>query len=274
MSRIPSAMLLLALVGGGAACDLEPVSFTLEGQLIVDDARETEDTVELAAAVAAIPSLPLDASHTTLASVVAAQTKLAKFFLPPSCLAVDVAGNVVTYTLDHCTGPWGAADLTGAEIVTFSPGDGPGSIYFEMQSVGLKANGVDVEHHVDVFVTLEETGKRILWQGGFSGTSAKGKAFSNESDLDLFLGEDGCARLSGTASSKVGLREVELDFLGIERCGPAGTCPNGVIEATGKLSGVTISLLFDGTQTLLARGENGGELEGQLKCTPPEAPAP
>lgn len=274
MSRIACASLLIALTGAVAACTPLPPSFTLEGQLVVDDARDTEETVELAAAVAAIPTLPLDASHTTLASVVAAQTKLSKFFQPSSCLSVEVAGNEVTYTLDHCAGPWGAVDLTGAEVVTFSPGDGPGSIFFEMQSVGLKANGVDIEHHVEVFVTLEETGKRVLWRGGFSGTTAKGKAFANESDLDLFLGQDGCARLSGVASSKVGLREVELDFQGIERCGPAGTCPDGVIEATGKLSGVTISLVFDGTQTLVARGEDGGELEGQLKCTPPGATAP
>ncbi len=242
MSRIASAASLLALlVGGAAACGLKPVDLNLEGKLVTADAQETEDTVELAAAVAALPSLPLDGSQKTLASVVAAQSKLTSFFQPSGCLTVTAAGNVVTYALDHCTGPWGAVDLTGLEVVTFSPGDGPGSTFIEMRSEGLKANGADVEHHADVLVTLEETGRRVLWQGGFSGTTAKGKAFASESDLDLFLGDDGCARLSGTSSSKLGLRGVELDFKGIQRCGPAGTCPDGVIEATGKLSGVTIS---------------------------------
>lgn len=267
----------LALTGAATvgACGLPPaVDLTLEGKLVTADAQDAADTVEVAAAVAALPSLAMTSDQKTLSSIVAAQSGLAKFFLPSSCLTVTAEGNVVTYAFDHCTGPWGAVDLTGAEVVTFSPGDGPGSTLLEMHSEDLRANGVPVEHHADVLVTLEAGGRRVLWQGGFSGTNLKGKPFSNASDLDLFLGDDGCDHLDGSTTSEVGVRGVTLDFQDIQRCGGPGFCPDGVISATGKLSGVTIDLVFDGTKTVIARGENGGELEVPLNCKPPEAPAP
>lgn len=278
MRRVPRApmfVLAAAFAATAGACGLKPVDLTVEGQAVTSDAQDASDTVEIASAVAALPSLTLNAQQKTLAAVVAAQAGAGKFFQPSSCLTVTAEGNVVTYAFDHCKGPWGAVDLTGAEVVTFSPGEGPGSTLLEMHSENLQANGIDVEHHADVLVSLEDGGRRVLWQGGFSGTGLKGKPFSNASDFDLFLGDDGCDRLNGHSTSEVGLRGLTLDFEDVERCGPPGTCPSGVISATGKLSGVTIDLVFDGTATLVARGENGGELEVKLKCTPPaEAPAP
>ncbi|MFO0613937.1 MAG: hypothetical protein U0414_15200 [Polyangiaceae bacterium] len=280
-ARVSGALVSVALLSGVlfvsgllGACTPKPVDLGVEGQLLTADAQDTTDTVELATTVAALPSLTLEPGQVTLASVVAAQQGAKKFFQPSSCLTVEAEGNVVTYTFDHCSGPWGAADLTGQEVVAFSPGDGPGATLLEMHSEGLKANGRDVEHHAEVYVALEEGGRRVLWRGGFSGVTGLGKTFANDSDLDLFVGDDGCSRLSGTAASTLGLRGLTLDFQNIERCGPAGTCPDGVITATGKLSGVTVTLVFDGTPTLTAIGENGGELDVKLKCTPPAEKAP
>jgi hypothetical protein len=270
----PRLMIAALLVGGVSGCGLTPGDLGVEGQMITADAQDTTDTVELATTVAALPSLTLEGGQTTLASVVAAQQGAKKFFQPSSCLTVTADGNVVTYGFEHCKGPWGAADLTGREVVTFSPGDGPGATFLEMHSDGLQANGRDVEHHAEVYVSLEAGGRRVLWRGGFSGTNVIGKPFTNDSDLDLFIRDDGCSSLTGTAASTLGIRGVNLGFEGIQRCGPPGTCPDGTITATGKLSGVSVTLVFDGTPTLAAIGENGGELDVTLKCTPPTLPAP
>jgi hypothetical protein len=256
-----------ALMGAcGFKHDLGP-----EGQTLTTDTNDSSDTISLASALASVPALSVDGTEATLSAQVAAQVNAPKFIGPANCLAVAQVGNVVTYSFNGCE--WGNATLEGNEVATFMPGDAPGSMAIDLQSQGLTANGNSVDHHATALVTFGAGTKTISWQGGFSGTTASGKHIEHSSDLTLFADSQACITVNGTTDTTIGLRGIHLEFDDLERCGPAGTCPLGTVKATAKLTGVKVTLVFDGTEDGVAKGALGGELDFKIDCTPaPGAP--
>jgi hypothetical protein len=265
-------LLALALGGLAAACGFKG-TLGLEGQALTDDANDSTETIALSSAISALPSLAIDGTEATLSEEVAAQAKLTALF-PSGCLTVTQPGNVVTSSFHACSGPFGAFEIDGDEVATFSPGDLPESLLVDMHSENLTVNGAAITHGATVRVTFgSDGGKEIDWQGSYEGKTADGKKISHTSELAVVASPDGCVGVDGSTDTNIGIRGLHLDFDGVERCGPWGTCPDGTITATRKLTGTRVTLTFDGTADGVAKGALGGELDFKLKCMPATEPA-
>lgn len=254
-----------------AACGLdaaEPEELSTEAQALVTDVSDSDDSVLFVAGMAAFPALSLAPGQMTLAAAVGAQAGAGAHLQPPGCLTTETVGNVVTYTFDACTGPWGLVELSGQEVATFSPGGAPGAVDVEMHSVGLTANGIAIDHQADVALSFQGGSRTIEWSGSYSGTTANGRAIEHTSELTFVRGEDECTNLDGTTHTSIGLRGLDVVYDGMSRCGPRGVCPVGTVIATGQKSQVTVTLTFDGTNQVVATGENGGQKTFTVACTP------
>ena len=269
-SSLPTVPFLTALLLCG--CGLRGEDLSLEGQAIVTDANEADVTIVLSSGLSALPGFALTGAQMTLNAAVAAQPGVASFAEPAGCMAVATEGNVVTYTFNGCTGPWGLVTLTGQEIATFSPGDGPGKVVVDLRSLNLEADGTPVTHEASVVVTSKNGVQTVDWLGSYVGTTRAGRKVKHASALTLVREENQCVSLKGTTDTKIGLRGLNLKYQGLQRCGARNTCPTGTIVATGDLSRLRVTLTFDGTNEGLATGRNGGEKSFALSCKPKVQP--
>ncbi len=263
LPKIVLAGVLFSAVG----CGLKGEDLSVEGQAIVSDATESDVTIGIATALSAVPSLPLSGAQMTLSAAVASQADVAKYAQPAGCLTTSVAGNVVTYTFDHCTGPWGLVKVTGQETATFSPGDA-GAVVVDLASQSLEADGIPIEHDAHVTISFQAGVRQVTWLGSYAGTTAKGRKVKHSSDLTLLADANQCFTLKGTTDTTIGLRGLSVQYEGLERCGARTSCPTGTVVATGKLSRMRVTLTFDGTTEGLATGQLGGEKSFPIDCTP------
>jgi hypothetical protein len=264
---IPLAVLFAALAG---ACGLKGENLSLEGQAIAEDAIETDVTIGAATALSALPSFSLSGSQMTLSTAVAAQADVGKFAEPPGCLTTTVAGNVVTYHLDGCTGPWGKLKVSGQETATFSPGTA-GGVGVDLASDGLTIEGLPVTHEAHVEVTFKSGVRRVTWLGNFEGTTLKGRHVKHASSLVLDADASQCLTLNGTTDTTVGLRGLSVKYEDLQRCGTRATCPTGAVAAVGRLTKLKVTLTFDGTDEMVATGARG-EKTFPLDCAPVAQP--
>ncbi len=264
----------LAVVSGcGLEVHDEPLS--VEGQAIVADASDVDPSTAFSVWLSVIPALSFEGTTpVTFDKVVAEQANAPTFFQPKGCVGVDREANVVTYSFDQCTGPWGLIKLSGAEQATFAPGANAGALTVSLASQGLTENGAPIEHAATVGIDVGGPTKRIDWSGTFTGMSVLGKHVSHEADLHIAItgaATDTCVTVNGTTSSTIGLRGIDRSFQNFARCGAINACPTGTIVATGRPSGYVVTLTFDGTTSGHATGENGGGLVFSMSCTPPTA---
>lgn len=281
MNRVLASLLLaLPLVAVSSGCRLgkEDTDTPADGegsgevssdeQALVADGSDMEVAAQHSSALAAIPSLAVAAADSSsVEAAVDAQEAAASFFQPEGCLTVTKAGNVVTYVFDGCTGPWGLVEVNGTETATFRQGPEAGSIAVALQSEGLTLNEVAIEHQADVVVTFPDGGKRVTWNGGFSGTTGGGRPIEHTSDLVWTVDADGCRTTNGTTSGSIGERGLTTTYEELVRCGGLGTCAAGSISSTSR-SGLTVSLEMDGSGAATFTGPRGREWEIDLACEP------
>ncbi len=205
----------------------------------------------------------------TLARAVQLQAFAPLAFFPSGCATVATAGNVVSYTFDSCSGPLGLVDISGMQTVTFRPGPEVGSIEMAMASEGLTLGGRAVEHEAVAVLTITETGRRLTYDGTFTGTTARGVAVSHASDLTIVTDEPSeCFTLDGTTGGTVGPRGLDVTFERFQRCGPVTTCPSGTISSTARLKRITVSVAFDGSDSAVVTTPRGREIDVDLECVP------
>lgn len=261
---------VLLLGVSAAGCGLKSPGLSLEAREVADDATEAEPTLAVGATLAAFPAAALSPSTLTLADAVAAQQGLPDLMVDAACLTVSTDGNVVTYELDGCSGPWGQAEVSGREVATWSA-LGSGVFEVSFQSEGLEVEGRAAEHAGTAEIVVHEGGGRtISWSGGYEGTSALGRTVSHEADLVVSLPGGGVVELDGTASTTIGLRGLEVEYDGLARPGPRGTCPSGVVRVTTKITRLTLTLTFDGSSEVFVESSRGGHGTLDLECTPAE----
>jgi hypothetical protein len=255
-----------------AGCGLDPNGgiLSLEATTLIEDHEESRDVLQVGTAVAALPVYALSTSTLTLADAVAAQAAVAERFAVPECLTLETEGNLVRYTLDRCTGPWGLHEVSGVETATFSPGAEAGSFVIEVASTDLTIDGREASHAVRSEVVVSSAAATITYEGTFEGKSGV-RDVTHEVDVELVFGADGSVELRGSTETTVGLRglHVELDLL---RPGPLGTCVLGTVELERRLGALTVTLTFDGTDEYVARTSRGGRGTFELECTPAEQP--
>lgn len=273
-NMFPSSLIRrVGVLGGmalfGTSCGLDFPTLSPEAQAVAGDTTESEPSVTFASSLAFLPAITLDATSTTLADAVNKQADLPNLLSEPACLTVQTEGNVVTYSFDECPGPWGLATVSGLERATFTAVSA-GIFDVELRSEGLTIDGKEASHEgvARVDVTGDE-GKHVHFTGAFAGSTSKGRDVATTSDLDLTLLELSI-RLNGEATIDIGLRGLEVSVEDLSRNGPAGTCPDGRVVVTTRLTRLTLTLDFDGSETVSVDSARGGHGTIELTCTPAE----
>jgi hypothetical protein len=80
-----------------------------------------------------------------------------------------------------------------------------------------------------------------------------------------------CATSNGSALTTVAGREVDSSITGYELCRDPATgavgCPSGTVTHTGKLSGKTVTVRFDGSALADVTGPGGDSFAVAMACT-------
>lgn len=284
LANVLRGLVVSVVVVGAVGCGLrkedddpgegEGEDVSSEEQALVEESLAMEASSQQATALGSIPSLAL-ANAAFDEDPVAAQDRAVAHFEPAGCLTVTREANVVTYTFDGCTGPWGLVELRGKEIATFHPA-AQGTIDVSLASEDLTLTDthsgkiVAVEHAADVVITKGEGGAgSMVWRGGFTATNEAGKTLSHTSDITASVDAEGCRTVDGTTRNSGARGGVTTTFDGLTRCASPGECPAGTVSAVAD-GGATFSIEFDGSDIAIYTGPGGGEWEIPLACFPME----
>jgi hypothetical protein len=270
-SRILAGFALTALVAGcgngGEATD------AAEEQLATDGTEAMSASSQSTNLASVVFEGVTQTDPTKAAGELGAPTKL----WPAGCVtrAKDPTNpNVVDVTFNDCIGPFGLVHLNGTEIVTFSPGSN-GALHVNITGKDLTANGKPITYSADADVTFSGAQRNVVWHGSWTRTTEKGLTVAHTSDLTIDVDTSaGCSTSNGTAQTTVESRGVNTTITGYEVCRDstgAIDCPTGSVTHTGKLSGKTVTIKFDGSDVADVTGPAGHTFDVPLIC--PAAPS-
>jgi hypothetical protein len=197
------------------------------------------------------------------------ETKTVAGFYPAGCVSSTRSGVEVHLQFDDCTGPFGLVRLNGGIDATFSLKEG--KLHAELVDSGdLTVQDNPVDYAASSDIRIDEGGYALTWTASWGGETAGGEAFHHTSDLDITSDpETGCATLSGDSSGSVGERGMDSVIEGYAVC-PL-ECPSaGKITSTGKSSGRTVVVEFDGSATAQVTLPSGDVHEAPLVCSAAE----
>jgi hypothetical protein len=177
--------------------------------------------------------------------------------------------SVARVTYKNCTGPFGLAHLDGDEVITFSAG-ADGGVHAAITGDNLTANGHPVTYTATADITVTGTLRRVVWQGTWTRVDALGSTVAHTSDLNLDVDTGaGCRIANGTAKTTVGAREVDTTISDYAVCRNAGgedACPSGTVTHTRRVSGRSLTIEFDTSDTAEATGPLGHTFAVSLAC--------
>jgi len=215
----------------------------------------------------ATDDVPMAAGGLTAEAIAtSAANNAGKHLLPAGCVTATAAGATVTYVLDDCTGPHGLIHVTGTVTVTF-----------DAQAAGVAAHGSATDLHVngatysfdsDAMYTMVDGRKQVAVATQGNGTGPRGHAFTREGNYVFAWDGAGCHTLDGAWSTTgEGGRKWSTTVAGLARC--KGMCPTaGTITHTGGLTGVTITITFDGSADAHWVSSRGGAGDVTMLCVP------
>lgn len=193
---------------------------------------------------------------------------------PPSCLTRvkdKTNPNVVHLTFKDCTGPFGLVHLNGEEIVTFDK-TGTDTLTASFASQNLTANGHPITHSATADITFSAAERDVAWEGAWTRVNAKGDTVAHTSKLTINVDATTHCRVeSGTAKTTVVDREIDTTIENLRLCPNAAGdkgCPSGKVTHTGKKSGKTVTVEFDGSAQASVTGPGGKTFDVPLVCTP------
>lgn len=211
-------------------------------------AADSTDTADQVSALTSIMSDGADLSMAGLTSQSAAQGAMtgASAKLSASCLTAMTSGNVVTYTLKNCTGPYGLISLSGTLTATYtvqSAGAAP-SLKVDLSGTGLKVNGASLSVNSSAIITGPANSRTAVVTSNTSATSARNNSITHSGNYTA--GWDGaCVSLTGSFSTRSGLLAFGTEIDSYRRC--QDRCPaQGSITFTGRH---VATLTFNGTAT-------------------------
>lgn len=240
---------LLLLAGcGGALGDAADVSAALDS---------SDDTsTESALMVASVDATQGATSDDEAATMAAASAKT--WYQPSTCATATAAANVVTYTLNNCTGPWGLVHVSGTVVVTYTKqADG---IHADANATGLSVNGATLNLNSQAVYSVSGTTKTLVVSTDGGGTGPRGNQISRHGSYTVSWDTSTmCGTLDGDWSTGIGGATWSTTVSGYKQC--KGSCPaSGTLAHTGGLSHVTITVTFDGSadaKWTSSRGRSG-----------------
>jgi hypothetical protein len=165
------------------------------------------------------------------------------YFLPAGCLTVtdDPSTSQATYTFAGCTGPHGLVHVTGVVTVGYAA-PAANELQLSYSATGLQINGATLDWTASAVVTANGAARDMVWDGAFTGTTARGRAIhrTNHKDYTWTVGGS-CLGVNGSSDGNVSGRELKIDIIGYDRC--TGACPQSGSEI--KVTDVSTGAVYD-----------------------------
>jgi hypothetical protein len=198
-------------------------------------------------------------------------------FQPAGCATKTRDGNIVTWKLDKCTGPFGKVVLEGSLVATFSKTTANDLHVDVVASEGTTGNGHALTYAAQVDVRFDGTQRVVAYHGSSSGTTKRDKPFSRHTDVTIaFDSATHCGQIDGVSKGSIGHYDVNVTIEGVKACRDA--CPaGGTAKATvdGPLvKGASIDVTFDGSDKAhvkIATKRKTRERDITLDCAAAEA---
>lgn len=233
-SLLVAPLLSLSACGGSA-------TFSSTDAEIAADSTDTADVVSGLTSVSS-DGVDVQASGLTSASAATAAAAAAgtKFVLP-ACLSKVVAGNVVTYTLNNCSGPYGLLLVTGTMTATYTVsvnGSTP-SVTVDLAATGLKVNGMTVDVATTAKISGPSTNRSASVTSTSKATTSRGNSITHAGMYDATW--DGmCMTLSGNFATQTNSNSYATVISSYKKC--LNACPTqGTVTFTNLSNTLTIT---------------------------------
>lgn len=241
-------LLPLVLAGCGGADGLGDVS----GALDSSDGTANESALM----IATTDGTQSATSANEAAAMGAAQAR--SWWQPSTCVTATAQLNVVTYQLSNCTGPYGLVHVTGSVAVTYTKT--ASGVHAAAVATGLDVNGATMSLASQADYSVAGTQKQLVVATDGSGTGPRGNAITRHGAYTLTWDDaTDCGALDGSWSTGIGSATWSTSISGYAQC--KGHCPSGgTLSHTGGLSGVTVTVRFDGSADArwsTSRGRSG-----------------
>lgn len=275
ISLLGAAMLGVSACAGKNDSSAGSDQLSTDQNALVSDGTAGAQAGDTSASMATIPVLGLTTSAQiadpgVAATAAAAPEWRASYFKPAGCVSADRVGNVVTYTFNACTGPFGLVAINGKIIATYSAGAG-GGLDVSTTSQGLTVAGEAATQTGSGHLAWAGTSRTFNWKGEWKGTTPKGYPIDHHGEHNVSWDTaTECVERDGSGSTTVsapgGDRTHSHTLSGYKRC--AGYCPqSGTLVLTGA-KGLSMTLKFLGAASLEVTGPKGGVIDVPLECTP------
>jgi hypothetical protein len=267
LAFIPFAALACAATGCAAQTGDEEASATTTSALQAQsESGLTDGVLDIDGTLAPDPAVAAQA----------VAEKPTKGLYPAGCATKTLSGDVVTITLDACTGPFGKVVMNGTLTATFSK-TADDTLHVDVASGSdLVANDRPVKYEGHADVTWDGTTRHLVYQGASSGTTKRGKDFSRQTNLTVDADvSTHCATMDGTSKGSVGKYEIDLSIQGFQGC--TGSCPSaGAAHASinGPLvNDASLDVSFDGSSKahVKVKTKNERDFDVSMDCDAAEA---
>ncbi|HEX2572139.1 MAG TPA: hypothetical protein VH877_21525 [Polyangia bacterium] len=210
------------------------------------DVSASVDALEAAAVEAALLAIQFDGGSQTLTDVEAAQRAAANMtqaLTPAGCVTAQVTSNVIAYTLDGCSGPYGLRQLSGGFSTALAVIDG--RLLACVAANGLRAGTarVDMSTWAPVGATTTTTD-----QSTGSGTGLRGTSYERNGRYTVSW-DGSCLTLSGAWSTTDSGRRWDTTVTRYGSC--TGQCPEAgsVVTLSGGELSRAVTITYDGDNT-------------------------
>jgi hypothetical protein len=238
--------------GGSPAAPVPVVDAGAIVAPLVDAGAIVAPLVDAGAIVAPVADAGVGASSAAAASAVAAA---AGNYFENGCATATASGNVVTFTLDDCTGPLGLVGSSGTITATLNVVSN--SVQIQLAGNGITANGATLNLATSGTLTATASGQKTLQASSqTSGTGPDGNNVMHTGMYNLVWPTGtGCATLNGTLSG-IGsgtYAGTTTQITSYVAC--ANKCPQ---------SGMTVSSFSGGSVTLSFNGSNNAQCTSSI----------
>ena len=207
-------------------------------------AADSTDTADVVSGLTSVSSDGVDVSASGLtgeqAATAAAASAGSKFILP-ACLTKSVTGNVATYTLNSCSGPYGLVLVTGTLTATYTVAvaGGTPTVNVNLVGTGIKVNGMTVDVATTAKISGPSTNRTASVTSTSKATTMRGNSITHAGQYDATW--DGmCMTLSGSFATQTMNNSYATVITGYKKC--LNACPTqGTVTFTNLSNTLTIT---------------------------------
>jgi hypothetical protein len=253
-------LLPLGLLAGCGGAD--PSSDSASVSSALDSAGQTANESALMVATTSGTELATTSNEAAMMAGGGAKTN----WQPAGCVTATQNQNVVSYTLNDCTGPYGLVHVTGTVVATYTA-DSSG-IHAALQTTNLHINGATMTLDSKADYSVNGSAHSLTVNTNGSGTGAFGNTITRNGSYTLAWDDaTDCGTLDGAWSTGIDSATWSTSIANYAQC--KDHCPtSGVLTHTGGLSHITWTVTFDGSAQAKWTSSRGPSGQFGLLCLP------